>query len=84
MMNEMGAVEMGRDMRDKEEQGRRMREEWQEVRNVSEDILKVHGVAPGLKAEGITRLIYKNANGIQCKWSNTCSPRSKSLSLNIE
>ena len=69
-MNEMGAVEMGRDMRDKEERGRRMREEWQEVRNVLEDILKVHGVAPGLKAEGITRLIYKNANGIKCKWSN--------------
>jgi hypothetical protein len=57
-------------MRDEEEQGRRMRDEWQEVRNVSEDILKVHGVAPGSKAEGITRLLYENTNGIQCKWSN--------------
>jgi hypothetical protein len=36
---------------------------------MSEDILKVHGVAPGLKAEGITRLLYENANGIKCKWS---------------
>ncbi len=69
-MDETGTVELGRDMRDEAEWGRRMREEWQEVRNVSEDILKVHQVAPGSKAEGITRLLYKNANGIQCKWSN--------------
>ncbi len=69
-MDETGTVELGRDMRDKEERGRRLREEWQEVGNVSEDILKVHGVTPGSKAEGITWLLYENANGIQCKWSN--------------
>ncbi len=70
VMDEMGTVELGRDMRDKEEQGRRMREEWQEVRIESKDILKVHRVAPGSKAKGITRLLNKNVNGIQCKWSN--------------
>ncbi len=37
---------------------------------MSKDILKVHGVAPSSKLEGITRLLKKNANGIQCKWSN--------------
>ncbi len=70
MMDETGIVELGRDMRDEEEWSRRMREEWQEVRNMWEDILKVHGVAPGSKAEGITWLLYEKANGIQCKWSN--------------
>ncbi len=69
-MDKMGRVELGSDMRNKEERCRGMREEWQEVRNVSEDILKVHGVALGSKAEEITRLLYENANGIQCKWSN--------------
>jgi hypothetical protein len=69
-IDEMGTAELGRDMRDKKEQSRRMREEWLEVRNVSEDIMKVHGVALGPKVEGITWLLYKNANGIQCKWSD--------------
>jgi hypothetical protein len=66
-MDEMGTVELGRDMRDEEEWRRRMREKWQKNRNVLEDILKIHGVAPGLKVEGITWLLYKNANGIQFK-----------------
>jgi hypothetical protein len=69
-LDKTGTVELESDMRDKEERGRRMREEWKEVRNMSDDILKVHGVAPGSKAEGITQLLYENANGIQCKWSN--------------
>ncbi len=69
-MDETGTVELRRDTVVEDERSRRMREEWQEVRNVLEDILKVHGVAPGSKAEGVTQLLYENANGIQCKWSN--------------
>ena len=47
----------------------RSREEIQQqeeidIRGVSEEILQVHGVLPGRKEEGITRLLYKNANGI--------------------
>jgi hypothetical protein len=35
-----------------------------DTRGVSEEVLQVHGVLPGRKEEGITRLLYKNANGI--------------------
>jgi hypothetical protein len=34
------------------------------IRGVSEEILEVHGVLLGHKEEGITRLLYKNANGL--------------------
>ncbi len=69
-MDETGTVELRRESLAEDEWCRMMREEWQEVRNVSEDILKVHSVNPGSKVEGITRLLYKNANGILCKWTN--------------
>ena len=36
----------------------------QEQIGVSDEVLQVHGVLPGRKEEGITRLIYENANGI--------------------
>jgi hypothetical protein len=35
-----------------------------DIRGVSEEVLQVHGVLPGRKEEGITRLLYENANGI--------------------
>ncbi len=35
-----------------------------DIRGVSEEVLQVHGVLSGRKEEGITRLLYKNANGI--------------------
>ena len=41
-----------------------------EIREVSEYLLEVHGVPPGRKGEGITRLIYENLNGIQSCLSN--------------
>lgn len=46
------------------------REEQQALLGVSEEILNVHGTAPGKKADGVTRLLYENMNGIQCKWTN--------------
>ena len=50
----------------------RSREEIQQqeeidIRGVTEEVLQVHGVLPGRKEEGITRLLYENANGIQNK-----------------
>jgi hypothetical protein len=36
-----------------------------EIREVSEYLLEVHGVPPGRKGEGVTRLIYENLNGLQ-------------------
>ncbi len=36
-----------------------------EIREVSDYLLEVHGVPPGWKGEGITRLIYENLNGLQ-------------------
>jgi len=70
-MDETGTVELRCPEEDTaDEQSRLRREELQAVSGESEEILKVHGVAPGTKAEGITRLLYENANGINCKWSN--------------
>ncbi len=34
-------------------------------------MLKVHGVAPASKGEGIIRLIYENANGFSNRLSNS-------------
>ena len=44
--------------------------EQQEVQGVSEGLLQVHGVAPGKKGEGITRVLYKNGNGFNTKIQN--------------
>jgi hypothetical protein len=41
-----------------------------EIREVSDYLLEVHGVPPGRKGEGITRLIYENLYGIQSTLSN--------------
>ena len=35
-----------------------------DIRGVSEEVLQVHGVLPGRKEDGITRVLYENANGI--------------------
>jgi hypothetical protein len=35
------------------------------IEGVSEYLLKVHGLPPGRKGEGVTRVIYENLNGLQ-------------------
>jgi hypothetical protein len=35
------------------------------IRGVSEYLLEVHGLPPGRKGKGVTRLIYENLNGLQ-------------------
>ena len=38
--------------------------EWREegTADISEELLRVNGIAPGKKPEGVTRIIYENAN----------------------
>ena len=38
--------------------------EMKEIMEISDEILEVHGVAPGRKAEGVTRVIYENSDGL--------------------
>jgi hypothetical protein len=44
--------------------GEILQQEQINIRGVSEEVLEVHGVLPGRKEEGITRLLYENANGL--------------------
>ena len=37
---------------------------------ILDEVLKVHGIAPTNKGEGIIRLIYENANGFSNRLSN--------------
>ena len=39
--------------------------EMVEMAGLSEEILEVHGITPGKKPEGVTRLIYENLNGLK-------------------
>ena len=43
--------------------------ELAEVRDIQEYLLQVHGIPPGKKRDGITRLIYENLNGINSRLS---------------
>ena len=45
-------------------------QELDSIKDVDDELLKVHGAAPGSKAEGVVRLIYENANGINSRLSN--------------
>ena len=38
--------------------------EMKEIMEIADKILEVHGVAPGRKAEGVTRVIYENSDGL--------------------
>jgi hypothetical protein len=52
---------------------------------VNEEILKVHGVAPGAKAEGVTRLLYENPDGFNTRLSNNAKlDKSKELIDDLE
>jgi hypothetical protein len=42
-----------------------------EIRGVLEYLLEVHGLPPGWKGDGVTRLIYENLNGLQSTMSKT-------------
>jgi hypothetical protein len=60
-LDETGTIDMSGLLRSREEI---QQQEEIDIRRVSEEVLQVHGVLPGRKEEGITRLLYENANGI--------------------
>ena len=37
------------------------------LRNMGRDMLEIHGTYPGTKPEGIYRILYENATGIDCR-----------------
>ena len=43
--------------------------ENQEIQGITGDLLNVHGIAPGAKPEGVTRLIYENPDGFNTRIS---------------
>ena len=46
-------------------------EEWEDlVKGVDDKRLRVHGVEPGRRGEGVTRLIYENLNELNNRLSN--------------
>ena len=45
------------------EKGRAEKHEMEEIMGVTDEVLEVHGIAPGKKGEGVTRVIYENPNG---------------------
>ncbi len=53
-----------------EENRQLLHQETLELRGVLDELLRVHGHALGSKAEGVTRLLYENVNGIDCRWAN--------------
>jgi hypothetical protein len=44
--------------------------EFLEASGVKDELLRVHGVAPGSKAEGVIRLIYENLNGLNARMND--------------
>eukprot|EP00956_Cyclotella_meneghiniana_P012310 scaffold17488_cov39-Cyclotella_meneghiniana.AAC.3 len=47
-----------------------LQQEMLEASGVSDDVLKVHGVAPASKPDGVFWLVYENCNGLLNKISD--------------
>jgi hypothetical protein len=60
-LNETGTIDTSGLQQSREEI---QQQEEIDIRGVTGEVLQVHGVLPGRKEEGITRLLYENANGI--------------------
>jgi hypothetical protein len=54
-----------------------------EIGGVSEYLLEVHGLPPGRKGDGVTRLIYENLNGLQSTMSSKNGKLEKALALRV-
>ncbi len=50
--------------------------EEREIRTVNDEVLELHGTRPPPKPEGVTRLIYENANGIDGRFKNNYDTNS--------
>jgi len=44
--------------------------ENEEINGVSDDLLTIYGITPGSKTEGVTRLVYKNPDGVNTRISD--------------
>ncbi len=64
-INEMGTVAAPPVEDDGEQRRTAEQEVSKEIRGVSEYLLDVHGLPPGQKRDGVTRVMYKNLNGLQ-------------------
>ncbi len=69
-IDEMGTVPYANVGGDKESRINVEEQLIQEIRAVPDYLLKVHGVPPDQKGEGITRLMYENLNGLQSTLSS--------------
>ncbi len=69
-INEMGTVPYANVGGDKESWINVEKQLIKEIREVPDYLLEVHGVPPGWKGEGITRLMYENLNGLQSTLSS--------------
>jgi hypothetical protein len=47
-----------------------MQKEFLEAAGVTDELLRVHGIAPGSKQEGVVRLIYENLNGLNSRMTD--------------
>ena len=56
-----------------------------DMTGVSDEILRVHGVMPGMKPDGVVRLIYENVNSLSNRLvGNQKLDKAKDLSTNGE
>ena len=57
----------------------------EEIKGVTDEVLKLHGIAPGKKGEGVTRAIYENPNGFNSQINrNEKLEKSKEISDELE
>jgi exonuclease III len=47
-----------------------MQKEFLEAAGVTDELLRVHGIAPGSKQDGVVRLIYENLNGLNSRMAD--------------
>ena len=67
-LDETGTIDTSGLLQSREEM---QQQEEIDIRGVSDEVLQVHIVLPGRKEEGITRLLYENANGIHNRLGGT-------------
>ena len=65
--------ERAEDSRERELQARIL--EREELRGIMDEALEVHGHRPGKKQEGVIRVMYENANGIDGKFTKKLEGR---------
>ena len=61
------------------------RRDMEEIVDIADKVLEMHGVAPGQKVEGVTRVLYENCDGISNNIrGNAKVEKTKELIDNLE